>query len=581
MSKASDDIQERELHQLQLMQENAKESCMTSFWLLHSFLQVLSYDESKSRRVSECAFMTLFGQNNETFTSTMFLNLDQLQRQLDKDEFQEDKSMAAFWVINNQFQKFIDWQYFLDYDSRMIEDYFAKYTGITVKQFRDKLIQHMENVKKSIAERAHHQRQYERRVNNRQMQTQESMIDTGSALHAVSSQALDAELVVMESNGTESGMHDTSSSSGTYTTHAVDANIKPVNNQVPFAEVQLTAQHNVLTKEQQHTEQSEPKYDTYLLEKVDSNTTPDSTNMCHRGGEIEHDQVKSPLLWLAWIPNLERFHRYTTKVDSELQKVQMLIYTNPYEMRSNLNVSAGSQIKRQNYVSLQSVQSLVLQRHMASADNTSGPIPQSKERIFLANAASKNMTVYQMDVKTAFLNGELKEVVYVSQPEGFVDLDRPHHVYRLKKALYGLKQAPPLAWYKHLYHTCCQDTRRSTSGSAQFLGEKLVSWSSKKQTSTSISSTEAEYIEMSGCCAQILWMRSQLLDYGFAYNHIPLYCDNKSAKLSALQQTPAVQLADIFTKALPSERFEFILPRLGMKSMKSETLKRLQDDQDE
>ncbi|GJY71700.1 retrovirus-related pol polyprotein from transposon TNT 1-94 [Tanacetum coccineum] len=63
-------------------------------------------------------------------------------------------------------------------------------------------------------------------------------------------------------------------------------------------------------------------------------------------------------------------------------------------------------------------------------------------RIFLANAASKNIKVYQMDVKTAFLNGELKEVVCVSQPEGFVDPDRLHHVYRLKKALYGLKQAP-------------------------------------------------------------------------------------------------------------------------------------------
>ncbi|GJY86798.1 retrovirus-related pol polyprotein from transposon TNT 1-94 [Tanacetum coccineum] len=70
-------------------------------------------------------------------------------------------------------------------------------------------------------------------------------------------------------------------------------------------------------------------------------------------------------------------------------------------------------------------------------------------RIFLANAASKNITVYQMDVKTAFLNGELKEEVYVSQPEGFVDPDRPNHVYRLKKALYGLKQAPR-AWYDTL-----------------------------------------------------------------------------------------------------------------------------------
>nr|GEX60532.1 retrovirus-related Pol polyprotein from transposon TNT 1-94 [Tanacetum cinerariifolium] len=63
-------------------------------------------------------------------------------------------------------------------------------------------------------------------------------------------------------------------------------------------------------------------------------------------------------------------------------------------------------------------------------------------RIFIAYAASKNMTVYQMDVKTDFLNGELKEEVYVSQPEGFVVPDHPTHVYRLKKALYGLKQAP-------------------------------------------------------------------------------------------------------------------------------------------
>ncbi|GJR49066.1 hypothetical protein Tco_1317169 [Tanacetum coccineum] len=75
----------------------------------------------------------------------------------------------------------------------------------------------------------------------------------------------------------------------------------------------------------------------------------------------------------------------------------------------------------------------------------------------------------------------------------------------------------------------CHDTRRSTSGSAQFLGHRLVSWSSKKQKSTAISTTEAEYIALSGCCAQILWMRSQLRDYGFAFNKIPMYCDNQSA----------------------------------------------------
>nr|GEZ92145.1 retrovirus-related Pol polyprotein from transposon TNT 1-94 [Tanacetum cinerariifolium] len=70
-------------------------------------------------------------------------------------------------------------------------------------------------------------------------------------------------------------------------------------------------------------------------------------------------------------------------------------------------------------------------------------------RIFLAYAAHKNMVVYQMDVKNAFLNGNLREEVYVSQSDGFVDQDNPNHVYKLKKALYGLKQAPRV-WYDML-----------------------------------------------------------------------------------------------------------------------------------
>ncbi|GKD54704.1 hypothetical protein Tco_1288091, partial [Tanacetum coccineum] len=78
-------------------------------------------------------------------------------------------------------------------------------------------------------------------------------------------------------------------------------------------------------------------------------------------------------------------------------------------------------------------------------------------------------------------------------------------------------------------HAGCQDTRHSTFGSMQFLGDRLVSWSLKRQKSIAISSTEAEYIAMSGCYAQILWMRSQLTDYGIGFNKIPMYCDNKSA----------------------------------------------------
>ncbi|GJR47254.1 retrovirus-related pol polyprotein from transposon TNT 1-94 [Tanacetum coccineum] len=347
-------------------------------------------------------------------------------------------------------------------------------------------------------------------------------------------------------------------------------------------------------------------------------------------------------------------------------------------------------------------------------------------RIFVAHAAHKSFPIYQMDVKTAFLNGPLKEEVYVAQPEGFVDPDHPEKVYLLRKALYGLKQAPR-AWYdelsnflmskgftkgtidptlfkikygedillvqiyvddiifgstnpkyskrfeklmhsrfemslmgemkfflglqihqspkgifinqakyaleilkkhnmdnchsigtplatkpkldvdlsgepvdqsdyrskigslmyltssrpdlvqavcycaryqarptqKHLKevkrifkylkgtinmglwypkdsgfeltafsdadHAGCLDTRKSTSGGIQFLGDKLVSWMSKKQNCTAMSSAEAEYVALSASCAQVMWMRTQLQDYGFNYNKIPLYCDSQSA----------------------------------------------------
>ncbi|KAL8103447.1 hypothetical protein AgCh_027868 [Apium graveolens] len=83
-------------------------------------------------------------------------------------------------------------------------------------------------------------------------------------------------------------------------------------------------------------------------------------------------------------------------------------------------------------------------------DETFTPVARLEAiRIFLAYAAHKKFTVFQMDVKSAFLNGELEEEVYVEQPPGFVDSKYPDYVYRLDKALYGLKQAPR-AWYETL-----------------------------------------------------------------------------------------------------------------------------------
>ncbi|GKB78395.1 putative ribonuclease H-like domain-containing protein, partial [Tanacetum coccineum] len=423
-------------------------------------------------------------------------------------------------------------------------------------------------------------------------------------------------------------------------------------------------------------------------------------------------------------------------------------------------------------------------------------------RIFLTYAPHKGFTVYQMDVKTAFLHGSLKEDVYVCQPEDFIDADHPSHVYKLKKALYGLKQAPR-AWYDELstfllqngfskgiidptlftrhfdddilvvqvyvddiicgltnpryatlfsdlmksrfkmsmmgemtfflglqvnqspsgifinqsnyvikilkkyglntcdtvgtpmdikdkldldqigtpvdatkYHsmmgalmylmlskldivhaTCvcaryqaqptekhlkevkrifrylqgtvnaglwytkdfgfeltgfsnvdyagCKDTFKSTSGGAQFLGEKLMSWSLKKQDCTSLSTAKSEYVSLSACCAQVLWMRTQLTDYGFHFNKIPIYCDSKLAiaiSCNPVQHSRTkhitvryhfikehvekgtielyfvntnYQLADIFTKALPVDIFNYLVRRLGMRSLCPQELDRL------
>nr|GFB86806.1 hypothetical protein [Tanacetum cinerariifolium] len=147
-----------------------------------------------------------------------------------------------------------------------------------------------------------------------------------------------------------------------------------------------------------------------------------------------------------------------------------------------------------------------------------------------------------MDVKTTVLNGILKEEVYVGQPPGFVSKQYPdhvpdimfatcmcaryqanpneHHVSAVKRILRYLKGTILGLWhpkdsgfdltaYSDTDHAGCYLDRKSTSGSVQFLGDKLVCWSSKKQSCVSISTAESEYVAVFGCCAQVLWMRTQ------------------------------------------------------------------------
>ncbi|GKD69135.1 hypothetical protein Tco_1323225 [Tanacetum coccineum] len=181
---------------------------MVSFQRLHSHLKLLSSNHLKGNQ-TECgfkrAFVTLFGQDVDTFTGTMFLNMDQLEKQLDKEEFQEIGSMAAFKVLETQFRTFIKSRIYLDDEYViMTRKYFLEYTQLEIPEFYDTLIQHMES-----------------------MQTTEEKVDT--------SNALDASLVDIKSSGTESGEQDTSSRSGN-DAHADDADIRPIYDEEPMAE---------------------------------------------------------------------------------------------------------------------------------------------------------------------------------------------------------------------------------------------------------------------------------------------------------------------------------------------------------
>ncbi|GKB08328.1 retrovirus-related pol polyprotein from transposon TNT 1-94 [Tanacetum coccineum] len=326
-------------------------------------------------------------------------------------------------------------------------------------------------------------------------------------------------------------------------------------------------------------------------------------------------------------------------------------------------------------------------------------------RIFVAYAAHKSFPIYQMDVKTTFLNGLLREEVYVAQPDGFVDPDHPEKVYCLRKALYGSKQAPR-AWYDELSnflmskgftkgtidptifmiryvkdillvqiyvddiifgstnpkfskrfeklmhnrfemsligemkfflglqihqslrgifisqakyaleilkkhgmdkcdsigtpmatklkldadlsgkldsgfklkafsdvgHAGCLDTRKSTSGGIQFLGDKLVSWMIKKQDCTTMSSAEAEYMALSISCAHHSRNKHIHTRYYFIKEHV------KNGIIELYFVRTEYHLADLFTKALPEDRFQYLVKQIGMRCLTPAELKVLENE---
>nr|GEW21461.1 putative late blight resistance protein homolog R1B-23 [Tanacetum cinerariifolium] len=187
--------------------------------------------------------------------------------------------------------------------------------------------------------------------------------------------------------------------------------------------------------------------------------------------------------------------------------------------------------------------------------------------------------VYQMDVKSAFLYGTIEEEVYVCQPLGFEDLDYPDKVYKVLKDLYGLHQAPRACQDKYVAEvlrkfgltdrkSACTPidtekpllkdpdaedvdvhTYRSMIGSLI-----LISWQCKKQTFMATSSTKAEYVAAASCCAQVLWIQNQLMDYGYNFMHTIIYIDNSSTIVNTPRSDEdRLELMELTVFLLPSD----------------------------
>nr|GEW27908.1 hypothetical protein [Tanacetum cinerariifolium] len=398
--KASDAISE----------DKAQERCMVSYRLLHSHLKLLSNNDLKGTRTEygfKRAFATLFGQDLKTFTGIMFLNMDQLEKQLANKEFQELRSMASLEYSRHSFR--------------------------CSSKFHDTLIQHIESVKKSIDKRALHKREHDSWVNERQLQTTEEKVDT--------SKSSDASLVDTESSGTESNEQDTSSRSGN-DAHTDDANVKPIYDEKPIAE--FTSQvhvnndlpkpvtthylpkeresvfakpyHMTASSESRNRSKNIPKFSSsdmvhnHYLEEAKKKTQESSRNSepsmmpSVRSQSIANGYKPKPRInnqnsrnwWkptgkifktigLRWVPTGKIFTSSTTKVDSEPTNGSNEDIANQYEYKQTLDVSActlnlSAELKIHDHNNEPSSSKLVL-KVVTSAD-TSASLKQELDLLF-------------------------------------------------------------------------------------------------------------------------------------------------------------------------------------------------------
>ncbi|GKB21071.1 hypothetical protein Tco_0854994 [Tanacetum coccineum] len=302
----------------------------------------------------ERAFLEIFGKEFSTVKRIFSQNMDKRQEQLTKEKLYENDSKNALTTLMTPFQRSIRFKHWMS----------VWLSRKAVGQSKKTAVQRLHSANQLMKDRCRCKKKWSIWVKHWMLvylsrkvvrQSQKSMIQAANL-----------------------GMNDT---------HAEDADIRPVNDEEPMDEVHLTVEYDVLANEQLHTEQSEPIYDTYVLEKVDSNTTPDSTDMSNNGGKTDQDaeqyHVKSPLpaslikrqtteqsyqslkfLALGW--HLEEIH--VTWAYLEKKRTRLRLYTKYLEEPRIQSVETASRVPSGSVTIYKATASEILRRRQNIAD---------------------------------------------------------------------------------------------------------------------------------------------------------------------------------------------------------------------
>nr|GEV71206.1 putative retrotransposon protein [Tanacetum cinerariifolium] len=579
-------------------------------------------------------FRTFFSEEHQTFRLKMFHNLDQLRLQLERENLHEFNAKTCLEVLQTQFKEFFTSKGVnsSDHLNQCWHQDFKEYTLYEPDTYICSLLENLDTleavirravityvddsliVSKSSWIESKNNNALSKSVNETQLKQHESLVTKSTTLEAnlnTDVKALDVGSVITESSGLKSDKHDTSRSLGNYITHVVDADIRPVNDQVPFAEItlgvlvpfrtpstlfaRLVRNVSLMQIMMMYNKDSERGQSFSLNNSPAVHEKPHTPRSCLRWkltGRI------FKIAGLRWIPTRKMFTDNTTKIDSEPPNGSNDDITNPYGCDQTLNVNvdntSGPAPQRKEKCTIQCALSSKEEKSSCSSEGSgiisevldepkdnsekqagnvqtsltlssakleiqsmmdvpihqegpavqrtplidtvilmvtdkiaSTPTPPTTQaqvqmcstscwkdssrksrklytrviKILIAIAVYYDYEIWQMDFKTAFLNGHLTQEVYMVQLEGFINPKFPNRVCKLQRSIYGLKQLSR-QWNKRL------DEKIKKFGFTQNRDEPCV------------------YVKASG--SMVTFLTLHIDDILITGNHFPMLQDAKS-----------------------------------------------------